>query len=106
MNAVHVVVPEGIDDPARPSGGNRFDRRVCDGLAADGWTVHVHAVPGSWPEPDASSYAALAGAVSRIPDGAAVLLDGLLASPAPEVRRWALEALASAGLPVPDGVTS
>jgi 23S rRNA (cytidine1920-2'-O)/16S rRNA (cytidine1409-2'-O)-methyltransferase len=27
-------------------------------------------------------------------------------SPAPEVRRWALEALASAGLPVPDGVTS
>ena len=29
MTAVHVVVPDGIDDPARPSGGNAYDRRVC-----------------------------------------------------------------------------
>jgi len=47
--------------------------------------VHVHAVPGSWPRPDAPSYAALARAVGRIPDGAVVLLDGLVASSAPEV---------------------
>ena len=26
---VHVVVPGDIDDPARPSGGNAYDRRVC-----------------------------------------------------------------------------
>ena len=31
-HAVHVVVPDGIDDPARPSGGNVYDRRLCDGL--------------------------------------------------------------------------
>jgi glycosyltransferase involved in cell wall biosynthesis len=80
-----MVVPEGIDDPARPSGGNTFDRRVCRGLAAAGWSVHVHAVAGSWPQPDAPSYAALAGAVRRIPDGAVVLLDGLVASTAPEI---------------------
>jgi len=80
-----MIVPEGIDDPARPSGGNTFDRRVRRGLAAGGWDVHMHAVPGSWPRPDAASYAALAGAVSRIPDGATVLLDGLVGSPAPEV---------------------
>jgi glycosyltransferase involved in cell wall biosynthesis len=85
VTAVHVVVPEGIDDPVRPSGGNLFDSRVCHGLAAAGWTVHVHAVPGSWPQPDAPSFAALASAVGRIPDGAVVLLDGLVASPAPEV---------------------
>ena len=85
MTAVHMVVPEGIDDPTRPSGGNTFDRRVRCGLAAAGWTVHVHEVPGSWPRPDAASYAALAGTVSRIPDGAVVLLDGLVSSPAPEV---------------------
>ena len=85
MNAVHVVVPEGIDDPARPSGGNTFDRLVCRGLAAAGWAVHVHAVSGPWPRPDASAYAALAGAVRSIPDDAVVLLDGLVASPAPEV---------------------
>ncbi|HZQ65481.1 MAG TPA: glycosyltransferase family 4 protein [Gaiellaceae bacterium] len=85
MTAAHVVVPEGVDDPARPSGGNVFDRRVCRGLAASGWTVRVHEVAGSWPQPDDASLAALADAVSRIPDGAAALVDGLLASPAPDV---------------------
>lgn len=80
-----MIVPEGFDDPARPSGGNTFDRRVSRGLAAAGWAVDVHAVPGSWPRPDAQSYAALAAAVRRIPDGAVVLLDGLVASAAPEV---------------------
>jgi glycosyltransferase involved in cell wall biosynthesis len=64
VTTVHVVVPEGIDDPARPSGGNVYDRHVCDGLAAIGWSVHEHAVP------------------ERIPDGAVVLVDGLVASPA------------------------
>ena len=84
MTDVHVVVPEGIDDPARPSGGNAYDRRVCRGLAALGWAVHEHAVPGAWPRPDASGHIALARAVERIPDGAVVLLDGLIASAAPE----------------------
>ncbi len=81
----HIVVPAGIDDPARPSGGNTYDRRLCRGLLAAGWTVHVHEVPGSWPSPDAPSHAALADTVSRIPDRALVLVDGLVASPAPDV---------------------
>jgi glycosyltransferase involved in cell wall biosynthesis len=84
VNSVHVVVPEGIDDPARPSGGNVYDRRVCDGLAAIGWSVHEHAVPGCRPRPDAASCAALDGVVQRIPDDAVVLLDGLIASAAPD----------------------
>jgi glycosyltransferase involved in cell wall biosynthesis len=82
---VHAVLPDGIDDPAKPSGGNVYDRHVCTGLAALGWVVHEHAVPGFWARPDARSFAALAGVVQRIPDGAAVLLDGLVASAAPEV---------------------
>jgi len=85
VTAVHVVVPDGIDDPARPSGGNVYDRRVCDGLAALGCSVRLHAVPGAWPRPDAAAHAALARAVQRLPDGAVVLLDGLVASTAPEV---------------------
>jgi glycosyltransferase involved in cell wall biosynthesis len=76
VSHVHVIVPEGLDDPARPSGGNTYDRRVCDGLAGLGWTVHQHAVAGA---------AALEETVRRLPDGAVVLLDGLIASPAPEV---------------------
>ena len=82
---MHVVIPEGIDDPARPSGGNAYDLQVCRGLAAIGWSVRQHAVPGHWPEFDAASHAALADVVRRIPDGAVVLLDGLVASTAPEV---------------------
>jgi glycosyltransferase involved in cell wall biosynthesis len=85
VTAVHVVVPDGIDDPARPSGGNTYDRRLCRGLTSLGWSVHEHAVPGCWPQPDAPSLAALAGVLQRIPDDAVVLLDGLVASTAPEV---------------------
>jgi glycosyltransferase involved in cell wall biosynthesis len=85
VSEVHVVVPEGIDDPARPSGGNAYDRRVCEELASLGWSVLEHAVAGGWPRPDTESFAALADAVRRIPDGAVVLLDGLVASTAPEV---------------------
>ena len=84
MSEVHVIVPEGIDDPARPSGGNTYDRRVCRGLATLGWAVHEHAVPGAWPRPGEAGHVALARAVRRIPDGAPVLLDGLIASTAPE----------------------
>jgi glycosyltransferase involved in cell wall biosynthesis len=82
---VHVIVPEGIDDPARPSGGNTYDRQVFRGLAALGWTVHEHAVPGAWPRPGDAGHAALARTVRQIPDGAVVLLDGLIASAAPAV---------------------
>ena len=85
MTAVHFVVPEGIDDPARASGGNAYDRHLCRGLTSIGWSVHEHAVPGCWPRPDAASFAALDGVVQQIPDDAVVLLDGLVASTAPDV---------------------
>lgn len=85
MSVVHVVVPDGIDNPARPSGGNIYDRRICRGLAVIGWSVHEHAVPGSWPRPDGEAVALLAGVIAGIPDGAVVLLDGLIASTVPEV---------------------
>ena len=85
MNEVHVVVPDGIDDPRRPSGGNVYDRRACRGLAALGWSVHEHTVPGRWPRPDAPARAAVAAALARVPSGSLVLVDGLVASVVPEV---------------------
>jgi glycosyltransferase involved in cell wall biosynthesis len=85
VTSVHVVVPEGIDDPARPSGGNTYDRRLCDGLAALGWSVHEHGVPGAWPSADAAAHADLARVLAEIPDATPVLLDGLIASNVPEV---------------------
>jgi glycosyltransferase involved in cell wall biosynthesis len=85
VTEVHVIVPEGIDDRARPSGGNTYDRRVCRGLAVLGWAVHEHAVSGAWPRAGEAGHAALARAVRQFPDGALVLLDGLVASAAPEL---------------------
>jgi glycosyltransferase involved in cell wall biosynthesis len=85
VSAVHVVVPEGVHDPEHPSGGNTYDRKICAGLAALGWSVHEHAVMGRWPSPDASALAALADVLAEIPDRSVVLLDGLVASTVPEL---------------------
>jgi glycosyltransferase involved in cell wall biosynthesis len=85
VRTVHVVLPDGVDDPLRPSGGNAYDRRVCDGLVALGRSVAEHVVPGRWPDPDVADRRALRAAVAAIPDGATVLVDGLIASTVPEV---------------------
>jgi glycosyltransferase involved in cell wall biosynthesis len=79
---VHVVVPEGFDDPGQPTGGNIYDRRTCAGLAEAGWDVLVTSVAAAWPVPGAGARADLARIVSAIPDGETVLIDGLIASPA------------------------
>ncbi|MBI2242752.1 MAG: glycosyltransferase family 4 protein [Nocardioides sp.] len=55
---VHLVLPAGVDDPARPSGGNVYDRRVSDGLGA---TEHT--------------------STATVPDGSLTLVDGLLTTP-------------------------
>jgi glycosyltransferase involved in cell wall biosynthesis len=84
-NIVHVVLPGDIDDPALPSGGNVYDRRICAGLAAAGWSVREHAVPGTWPWPGATERDHLARTLAALPDAAVVLADGLVASAVPEV---------------------
>jgi glycosyltransferase involved in cell wall biosynthesis len=81
---VHVVVPEGVDDPRRPSGGNVYDRRACDALVALGWAVQVRGVAGEWPSPDAAAHQRLALTLGAVPDGGLVLVDGLVASAAPD----------------------
>jgi glycosyltransferase involved in cell wall biosynthesis len=79
---VHVIVPEGFDDPGQPTGGNIYDRHVCAGLAGAGWDVLVTTVAVAWPVPGPAAGADLARIVAAIPDGATVLIDGLIASPA------------------------
>ena len=69
---VHFLMPEGIDDPAHPSGGNVYDRRLCRELVALGWAVDEHPVPAS----------ELARTLASVPDRGVVLVDGLIASEA------------------------
>jgi glycosyltransferase involved in cell wall biosynthesis len=92
IERVHVVVPEGFDDPGQPTGGNIYDRRVCAGLAEAGWDVLVTTVAGAWPDAGTGARADLARIVSAVPDGELVLIDGLIASSAaaqllPHTRR-------------------
>ncbi|MFV0132680.1 glycosyltransferase family 4 protein [Streptomyces sp. HMX87] len=85
LRSVHFVMPAGVDDPAAPSGGNAYDRRVCLDLPAFGWRVRRTVVAGDWPRPDQAARTELARALRRLPDGAVVLLDGLVACGVPEV---------------------
>ena len=76
VSEVHFIVPEGLDDPARPSGWQRLLPAGLRRLAARGWAVREQAVADA---------AALARAPRLVPDGAVVLLDHWwpFASPAP-----------------------
>ncbi|MER7577077.1 glycosyltransferase family 4 protein [Streptomyces sp. NPDC126514] len=85
LRSVHFVLPGGVDDPATPSGGNAYDRRVSLDLPGFGWQVHQHAVAGEWPRPGAAARAELARTLRELPDGTVVLLDGLVACGVPEV---------------------
>ncbi|NNN32012.1 glycosyltransferase family 4 protein [Streptomyces sp. S3(2020)] len=85
LRSVHFVLPGGVDDPAAPSGGNAYDRRVSLDLPGFGWQVHKHAVAGEWPRPGASARAELASVLRGLPDDTVVLMDGLVACGVPEI---------------------
>jgi glycosyltransferase involved in cell wall biosynthesis len=72
MSVLYFVLPEDIDDPRTPSGGNRYDRRVIEELGALGWTVHEVAIWGD-----------LSEQLAKIPPGSLVLHDGLVVSAEP-----------------------
>ena len=79
MRAVHMVA-RGDRRPARgPVAATPTTAGSCQELAAVGWAIDLQPVPGDWPRADAESRQHLAAVLARAPDGAAVLLDGLVA---------------------------
>jgi glycosyltransferase involved in cell wall biosynthesis len=80
VNTVHVVLPGDVDDATVPSGGNIYDRRVCERL-----DVRELPIEGTWPRPDDTARTELARELNALPDGAVVLADGLVACGVPEV---------------------
>jgi len=100
---VHFVVPSGIDDPARVSGGNVYDRRLSEGLSAAGWDVRRRQV-------ETGSAEEARAAFTAVPDGGPVLIDGLVAgrvpeeleSSAPRLRVVVLAHMVSASFPGAD----
>jgi glycosyltransferase involved in cell wall biosynthesis len=85
VSTLHVVGTAGLADPSKPSGGNIYNRRICDGLTTIGWQVIQHVAPGCWPWPDRASVLALGRLLAGIGDGAVVLVDGLIASTMPGI---------------------
>jgi glycosyltransferase involved in cell wall biosynthesis len=74
------VLPGDVEDETLPSGGNNYDLRMCRTLKPS-----VHAVDGAWPTPDGAAKSKLYRVLDGLPDGASVLLDGLVACGVPEV---------------------
>jgi glycosyltransferase involved in cell wall biosynthesis len=74
------VLPGDVDDVTVASGGNTYDRRMCELLGLDKVPV-----AGRWPTPSTKARVALADRLGEIPDGSVVLIDGLVACGVPEV---------------------
>ncbi len=97
-DVLHLVVPHTIDDPQHPSGGNLYDLELARGLRSLGQQVCEHRVWGSWPPLADSSATDLARVLAGLPDGATVLIDGLvglgavhvLVSEHSRIRLWLL----------------
>jgi glycosyltransferase involved in cell wall biosynthesis len=77
-SAVHFLVPDGIDDDERVSGGNVYDRRITEALRARGLDVRMVLVAEGRLQD-------MAHAMSALPHDALVLIDGLIAVAASEV---------------------
>ncbi|MFI5607889.1 glycosyltransferase family 4 protein [Amycolatopsis sp. NPDC051903] len=84
-DVVAFVLPGNVDDVTEPSGGNTYDRRMCESLPGVGLPVLQVAVRGSWPEPGPTGRARLARALAALPDHTTVLVDGLVACGVPDV---------------------
>jgi len=80
--SLRFIVPAGLDDPRRVSGGNVYDRQVRDGLRRRGWRVDVF---------EAADAEGAASVLRDAPDGARVLVDGLVAGWAPAAVEDAAE---------------
>jgi len=74
MKPFGFVVPGRID---QITGGYLYDRRVVEGLRAQGRDVTVHELSGRFPAADAEARDAATALLEDLPDGAALCIDGL-----------------------------
>ena len=76
-----LLAPSPLD---QRTGGYRYDNRMLDGLASRGWCVGRLGLEGRFPDPDDLARRALTAALSRHPDDARVIVDGLAMAGLPE----------------------
>lgn len=101
------VVP---GDPDQNTGGYRYVKRLSSAIASMGVETDLVGLPGSFPRPDATALREMDQYLSRCPDQAVVVLDGLAMSGMPEIverhsQRLALIALIHHPLADESGLT-
>ena len=85
---VHLVGPVGLTDPARPSGGSVYDVRLAGALRSRGHDVLLHE----------TTTGGLSSVLAGLPDGAVVVVDGLVCSAAPDALAYERDRLALVAL--------
>lgn len=81
-NACYFIVP---GDPDQVTGGYRYVKRLAQALADIGYEVHRLGLEGRFPMPDQQASESMNRALSELPDGSSVVLDGLAMGGMPEV---------------------
>lgn len=79
---LHFLVPGPID---RRTGGSIYDRRIVEGLRANGVSVRVHELEGAFPDPEPEALAELDAVLGGLPDHAAAVVDGLVFGAVPDL---------------------
>ncbi len=64
-------------DPATPTGGYLYDRRIVEELRTLGWRVEVLALDASFPFPTPAALEHAAATLAALPDGQLTMIDGL-----------------------------
>lgn len=82
MTQLTFLLPGPLD---RLTGGTLYDRRMIEGLTGQGWEISVHSLSLAFPTPDAAAVIAVDQILADLPDGSAVLIDGLAFGALPDV---------------------
>ncbi len=90
-----MIVP---GDPDQRTGGYLYDAHIVSELRAMGWSVDVIGLAGEFPAADDRARQAMATALSRLPDGERVVIDGLALGGVPEPVQAHAERLVLTGL--------
>lgn len=70
---LHWIVPGPLN---QRTGGYIYDRRIVEGLRAQGWSIEVHELSGGFPDPDDRAFAAAGRAIDWLGQDVTVI-DGL-----------------------------
>ncbi len=71
-------------DPATPTGGYIYDRRIADGLRGLGWRVDRIRLDAGFPTPSPGALTDAAAKLAALPNHALVLIDGLALGAMPD----------------------